>query len=55
VELLRRRYAAPETIAGLAVESGATAKSLYRRLDRLRERLADCVTRRLARLAAEEG
>jgi RNA polymerase sigma-70 factor, ECF subfamily len=47
-ELLRRRYCTPETIGTLAQEWGATAKALYRRLDRLRERLADCVTRRTA-------
>jgi RNA polymerase sigma-70 factor (ECF subfamily) len=55
LELLRRRYAAPETIAGLATDLGTTAKSLYRRLDRLRDRLAECVERRMARMAAEEG
>lgn len=54
-ELLRQRYATPETIAHLATELGATAKSLYRRLDRLRERLAHCVERRLAHAAAEDG
>jgi RNA polymerase sigma-70 factor, ECF subfamily len=54
VELLRRRYCSPETIAVLATELGATAKSLYRRLDRLRERLAECVIRRTSQWAAEE-
>ncbi len=54
-ELLRQRYTTPETIAQLAKEMGATAKSLYRRLDRLRERLTVCVERRLAHAATEES
>jgi len=45
--LLRRRYGDSHPISGMAEEIGATAKSLYRRLDRLRERLAECVQRRL--------
>jgi RNA polymerase sigma-70 factor (ECF subfamily) len=54
VELLRRRYCSREAIAVLAQELGATAKSLYRRLDRIRERLADCVSRRVAAMSIEE-
>jgi RNA polymerase sigma-70 factor, ECF subfamily len=54
LNLLRRRYCSPETIALLAQELGATAKTLYRRLDRIRDRLADCVTRRVASRTAEE-
>jgi len=54
-ELLRRRYCTPETVAVLAAEWGATVKSLYRRLDRLRERLADCVSRRTAGWTTEKA
>jgi len=46
--LLRRRYSDSATVASLATESGRTAKSLYRRLDRLRELISQCVERRLA-------
>ncbi|WLD12240.1 sigma-70 family RNA polymerase sigma factor [Planctellipticum variicoloris] len=46
--LLRRRYCDSQTVPELAAESGKTAKSLYRRLDRLRELIAACVERRLA-------
>ena len=46
--LLRRRYCDSETIAKLADERGKTAKSLYRRLDRIRELIAQCVERRMA-------
>lgn len=46
--LLRRRYSDSATVASLAEETGRTAKSLYRRLDRLRELIAQCVERRLA-------
>jgi RNA polymerase sigma-70 factor (ECF subfamily) len=53
-ELLRRRYCSPDTIATLAQELGSTAKTLYRRLDRIRERLADCVSRRVAARLIEE-
>jgi len=45
--LLRRRYGDSLAIATLADEVGTTAKSIYRRLDRLRDRLAECVQRRL--------
>lgn len=45
--LLRRRYCDSETIATLAEERGRTAKSLYRRLDRIRELIAQCVERRM--------
>lgn len=45
--LLRRRYCDSESIADLAVEWGQTAKSLYRRLDRLRASIADCVHNRM--------
>ncbi|MEK6259269.1 MAG: sigma-70 family RNA polymerase sigma factor [Planctomycetota bacterium] len=55
VDLLRRRYCSPETIAMLARELDATAKTLYRRLDRIRERLEECVSRRVASSTAEEA
>ena len=46
--LLRRRYSDSATVASLAAETGRTAKSLYRRLDRLRELISQCVERRLS-------
>ena len=46
--LLQRRYCDSATVAELADEVGKTAKALYRRLDRIREILADCVQRRAA-------
>lgn len=54
IELLRRRYCSPETIALLAQELKTTAKALYRRLDRIRDRLVDCVNRRIAARTAKE-
>lgn len=45
--LLRRRYCDAETVAALAAETGKTAKTLYRRLDRLRDLIADCIERRV--------
>lgn len=48
ISLLRRRYCDSATIASLAEEQGRTAKSLYRRLDRLREMITECIERRLA-------
>lgn len=46
--LLRRRYCDSTTIAALSSEQGRTVKSLYRRLDRLRELIARCVERHSA-------
>ncbi len=46
-ELLRRRYCDAETIAALAAEKGRSPKSFYRRLDRLRDLIADCIERRM--------
>jgi RNA polymerase sigma-70 factor (ECF subfamily) len=46
--LLRRRYCESETVAALAAEQGTTAKTLYRRLDRLRDLIADCIERRIS-------
>lgn len=45
--LLQRRYGDSSSVAALAEESGVTAKTLYRRLDRLRQLIADCVRKRL--------
>ncbi|MBL8851323.1 MAG: sigma-70 family RNA polymerase sigma factor [Planctomycetaceae bacterium] len=45
--LLRRRYCDSETVAVLASEQGTTTKALYRRLDRLRDLVADCIERRV--------
>ncbi|WP_186767624.1 sigma-70 family RNA polymerase sigma factor [Blastopirellula retiformator] len=41
--LLRSRYESRETIGAVAEELKITAKSLYRRLDRIREKLSQCV------------
>ncbi|QDT65423.1 sigma-70 family RNA polymerase sigma factor [Calycomorphotria hydatis] len=41
-------YSGEMTISALARQVGRTPKSLYRRLDRLRKKLYDCVTRSLA-------
>lgn len=46
--LLQRRYCDSATIASLAEVAGRTVKSLYRRLDRIRELLIQCVDRRLS-------
>ena len=45
--LLRRRYCDSETVAALATEKGTTVKAIYRRLDRLRDLIADCIERRI--------
>lgn len=45
LELLWRRYGNTDTIAALAEELGRTSKSMYRRLDRIRELVARCVER----------
>lgn len=49
-ELLKRRYCDAETVASLAAERGKTAKTFYRRLDRLRDLIANCVERRVGAL-----
>lgn len=46
--LLRSRYDSDITIGELAQRLETTAKSLYRRLDRIRDKLAQCVRRRVA-------
>lgn len=53
VSLLQRRYCDSTTIAALAEEAGRTAKALYRRLDRIRELLFDCVRRRVSQTAPQ--
>lgn len=45
--LLRRRYCDAQTVAALATEWGKSVKSLYRRLDRLRDMIAECVEERI--------
>lgn len=52
--LLRRRYGDSETVAALADERGKTAKTLYRRLDRLRETISRCAHRRMQLEGARE-
>lgn len=49
-ELLRRRYCDSESVALLASELGTTIKALYRRIDRLRNLVADCIEHRLSSL-----
>ena len=54
--LLRRRYCDVSSVGALAEEAGKTAKALYRRLDRIRELVWDCVTRRIAEhFSGDEG
>lgn len=48
--LLRRHYCDAETVAALAAEKGKSAKSLYRKLDRIRDVVAECVERRVGTL-----
>ena len=56
LDLLRRRYCDASSVGTLAEEAGKTAKALYRRLDRIRELVWECVTRHLARhTRPEEG
>ncbi len=50
--LLRRRYCDSQSVAALAAEEGKTAKAFYRRLDRLRDLIADCIERRLGAVGA---
>lgn len=46
LQLLQRRYSDETTIKALSEETGKTVKSLYRRLDRIREIVAACVDRK---------
>ncbi len=50
--LLRRRYCDSKTVAALAAEEGKSAKTFYRRLDRLRDLIADCIQSRLVSVGA---
>lgn len=47
LQLLRRRYCDSKSVGALADELGKTAKSLYRRLDRLRIMIEKCVEGRM--------
>lgn len=47
LKILQFRYAEAKSISELSEEVGRTAKSLYRRLDRIRELLSNCVQQRL--------
>jgi RNA polymerase sigma-70 factor (ECF subfamily) len=46
--LLRRRYCDSEKACSIAEESGQTLKALYRKLDRIREKVARCIEQRLS-------
>ncbi|QDT97522.1 sigma-70 family RNA polymerase sigma factor [Gimesia aquarii] len=48
--MLERRYTDSSTIKSLAEEQGRTVKALYRRLDRVRKLISDCIERRVAAL-----
>lgn len=52
LSLLRRRYSDDATIKSLSAETGKTVKSLYRRLDRIRELVSDCIDRKLRSASA---
>lgn len=54
-DLLQRRYCDSATVAALADEAGKTAKALYRRLDRIRELLAECVQKRASGMSIPGG
>jgi RNA polymerase sigma-70 factor (ECF subfamily) len=47
-ELIRQRYQGKARAAELASRSGASRRTLFRNLDRIRRRLFDCISRRLA-------
>lgn len=47
-QLLDRRYNAATTVKAMADETGRTIKATYRRLDRIRAAIAECVDRQLA-------
>ena len=48
--LLRRRYCDSESVSALAGEMGITVKAIYRRIDRLRDLVADCIEHRIRSL-----
>lgn len=45
--LVHHRYAGEKSMVDLSEEQGQTANSLYKRLQRIRRQLVNCVTRRL--------
>ena len=47
-ELIRQRYQGKARAEELARRSGASRRTLFRNLDRIRRRLFDCINRRLA-------
>lgn len=47
-ELIRRRYQGQVRAEELVRHCGASRRTLFRRLDRIRRRLFDCITRRIA-------
>jgi RNA polymerase sigma-70 factor (ECF subfamily) len=47
-ELIRQRYQGKARAEELAQRSGASRRTLFRNLDRIRRRLFDCISRRLA-------
>jgi RNA polymerase sigma-70 factor, ECF subfamily len=51
MHLLQRRYCDSATVAALAEDLDKTTKSLYRRLDRIRELLTACVEQRVSQAA----
>lgn len=48
LSLLRRRYCDSERACSIAEESGQSIKALYRKLDRIREKIAHCIEKRLS-------
>lgn len=49
-ELIRRRYQAGDRTDELVKESGASRRTFFRQLDRVRRVLQDCISRRVAAL-----
>ena len=47
-QIVRNRYEGEQTLAELANEMGQTSNTLYKRLQRIRERLVNCVQRKLS-------
>jgi RNA polymerase sigma-70 factor (ECF subfamily) len=47
-ELIRQRYQAKARAEELVRQSGASRRTLFRQLDRIRRRLYDCISRRVA-------
>ncbi|MEP3481173.1 MAG: sigma-70 family RNA polymerase sigma factor [Fuerstiella sp.] len=47
-QLLDRRYDASASMKSLAAETGRTVKAIYRRLDRIRAAITECVDRHVA-------